>query len=42
MKENEILKSTYNPKDFEEDIYRKWESKGYFRPSMDKSKKHIV
>ena len=33
------LEGTYNPKDFEEELYSEWEKKGYFRPSMDKSKK---
>ena len=28
----------YNPKDFEEELYQKWEEKGYFKPSMDQSK----
>ncbi len=28
----------YNPKEFEEKIYKEWEEKGYFKPSMDKSK----
>ena len=28
----------YNPKDFEEKLYQEWEEKGYFKPSMDKTK----
>ena len=32
------LEGKYNPKDFEEELYEKWESKGYFKPSGDKSK----
>ena len=33
------LEGTYNPKDFEEELYKSWEEKGYFKPSEDKSKK---
>ena len=32
------LEGTYNPKEFEQELYREWEEKGYFRPSMDKTK----
>ena len=32
------LEGTYNPKDFEEELYKEWEQKGYFKPSMDKTK----
>ena len=32
------LEGTYNPKDFEEELYQEWEQKGYFKPSMDKTK----
>ncbi len=32
------LEGKYNPKDFEEEIYKEWEEKGYFKPSMDKEK----
>ena len=28
----------YNPKEFEEKLYNEWEEKGYFKPSMDKTK----
>ena len=28
----------FNPKDFEERIYKTWEEKGYFKPSMDEKK----
>lgn len=28
----------YNPKDFEDELYKHWEEKGYFKPSMDKTK----
>ena len=32
------LEGKYEPKEFEEEIYKKWEEKGYFKPSMDKTK----
>ena len=32
------LNDKYNPKDFEDKIYEEWEQKGYFKPSMDKTK----
>ena len=32
------IEGKYNPKDFEEKIYRNWEEKKYFKPSMDKTK----
>ena len=28
----------YNPKSFEDKLYQEWETKGYFKPSMDESK----
>lgn len=33
-----MLKEKYNPKDFENVLYEKWESNGYFKPNMDKTK----
>ena len=33
-----MLKEKYNPKDFEDKLYEKWEKNGYFKPSMDKTK----
>ena len=30
------LNDKYNPKDFEDKLYEKWEENGYFKPSMDK------
>ena len=33
-----MLKEKYNPKDFEDKLYKDWEEKGYFKPSMDKTK----
>lgn len=35
----EIFPKTYNPKDFEERLYNEWESRGYFKPDEDRSKK---
>ena len=35
---NHKLDGKYEPQNFEQEIYNKWESKGYFKPSMDKSK----
>ena len=32
------LEEKFNPKDFEERLYQEWEKKGYFKPSMDKTK----
>ena len=34
--ENKKLENTYNPQEFEEKLYEKWEEKGYFKPSMNK------
>ena len=36
--ERKNLNDKFNPKDFEEKIYSNWEKKGYFKPSMDKTK----
>ena len=33
-----MLENKYNPKDFEDKLYEEWEKKGYFKPSMDKTK----
>ena len=35
---SEKLNDKFNPKDFEDRIYAEWEEKGYFKPSMDKTK----
>ena len=32
------MKEKFNPKDFEDKLYKEWEEKGYFKPSMDKTK----
>ncbi|SHJ61364.1 valyl-tRNA synthetase [Clostridium amylolyticum] len=39
MEENKNLSTTYNPKEFEERIYKTWEGKKYFTPIIDKNKK---
>ncbi|MCX4303578.1 MAG: valine--tRNA ligase [Clostridia bacterium] len=36
--ENHKLNDKFNPKDFEDKLYKEWEEKGYFKPSEDKSK----
>ena len=38
MSENHELEGKYIPKEFEENLYKEWEEKGYFKPSMDKTK----
>ena len=35
---SEKLTEKYNPNDFEQGLYKEWEEKGYFKPSMDKTK----
>ncbi len=35
---NKKLNDKFNPKEFEDRIYEDWEKKGYFKPSMDKTK----
>jgi len=35
---NHKLMDKYSPKEFEEKLYQEWEEKGYFKPSMDKTK----
>lgn len=32
------MNDKYNPQEFEEKLYQEWEEKGYFKPSMDKTK----
>ncbi len=32
------MEGNYNPKNFEERLYKHWEEEGYFKPSMDKTK----
>ena len=36
---NVNISTTYNPKEFEERLYAKWQEKKYFTPEVDKSKK---
>ena len=38
MCEKHELEGKYNPKNFEDKIYEKWEEKGYFTPKVDKTK----
>lgn len=38
MKEHK-LEDKFNPKNFEEEIYKRWKEKEYFKPSEDKTKK---
>ena len=33
-----MLENKYNSKNFEDELYEDWEKKGYFKPSMDKTK----
>lgn len=33
-----MLNQKYNPKEFEDKLYKGWEEKGYFKPNMDKTK----
>ena len=33
------LEGTYKPQEFEEKLYQEWEEKGYFKPTIDKTKK---
>ena len=35
---SEKLSNKYNPKEFEDKLYKEWEEKGYFKPNMDKNK----
>jgi valyl-tRNA synthetase len=39
MEETKNIATTYNPKEFEDRIYKIWEEKGYFTPEVDKDKK---
>ena len=31
------LKKAYEPKDFEDRLYERWEKEGYFKPASDKN-----
>ena len=37
---NNDMNNKYNPKDFEEEIYKQWEENKVFKPSMDKTKEN--
>ncbi|WP_252229534.1 MULTISPECIES: valine--tRNA ligase [unclassified Clostridium] len=39
MSETKNIATTYDPKEFEDRIYKTWEEKGYFTPVVDKKKK---
>lgn len=39
MQEKKNISTTYNPKEFEDRIYKNWEEKKYFTPKVDKNKK---
>ena len=39
MNKIHTLESKFNPKNFEDKIYKNWEESGYFKPSEDKNKK---
>ena len=39
MNTKKNLEGKYNPKEFEENLYQRWEECGYFKPTMDKNKK---
>ena len=38
MNEKHKLNDKFEPKEFEDRLYREWETKGYFKPSNDKTK----
>ena len=38
MQKNHKLMDKYDPKQFEKKLYKEWDKKGYFKPSMDKAK----
>ena len=38
MQKEHKLAEKYNPKEFEDELYKNWEEKKYFKPSMDKTK----
>ncbi len=38
MQKEHKLAERYNPRDFEDELYKNWEEKKYFKPSMDTSK----
>ena len=38
MKKEDFLEKKFNPKEFEDGLYKHWEEEGYFKPNMDKTK----
>ena len=38
MQKNHKLMDKYDPKQFEQKLYKEWDEEGYFKPSMDKTK----
>ena len=38
MEKKHTLNEKFNPKNFEDEIYKNWEENGYFKPSEDKTK----
>ena len=42
MNTKKNLEGKFNPKDFEETLYQRWEERGYFKPTMDKNKKDMT
>ena len=38
MQKNHKLMDKYDPKQFEQKLYKEWDEKGYIKPSMDKTK----
>ena len=38
MENKHKLKDKFNPKDFEDRLYKEWEKKGYFKATIDKNK----
>ena len=38
MQKTHKLMDKYDPKQFEQKLYKEWDEKGYFKPSMDKTK----
>ena len=38
MNEKHKLNDKFEPKEFEDRLYKEWETKGYFKPSNDKTK----
>lgn len=39
MEENKNIAKNYDPKEFEDRLYKWWEESGFFTPEVDKNKK---